>query len=309
MKKFLLGAFALCAALTVNAQVIVALDADGDLEDPSGTALTGGTVIGGADTSIPVSVKFDDTYKSVSISYGLNINGEDIAKASGYTGNTNPSPGASSASVGDYPTGGGGIYSVTAPADGYFYFIHKASYNKNYVVFEERSRIPYFLSYYDSASGILGTVDLSNGYVDVNGNTASYYDSDWDEWFINDDYALLTPAGYIPALDNAANGVSVIKFKAFEGCEYLCFGTGTKMSLGYVIYSDADNVTITTSPTSSDDTWDPVTICSPSGSTGISSTVINVDSNSGKIYNIAGQRVNSNTKGLLIQDGKKYINK
>lgn len=43
------------------------------------------------------------------------------------------------------------------------------------------------------------------------------------------------------------------------------------------------------------------------GSTGIDGVVTEKTNNKGKIYNIAGQQVSSNSKGILIKDGKKVV--
>ena len=45
------------------------------------------------------------------------------------------------------------------------------------------------------------------------------------------------------------------------------------------------------------------------GTTGISSTVENQKANDGATYNLAGQRVDKNYKGIVISDGKKVIRK
>ncbi len=45
------------------------------------------------------------------------------------------------------------------------------------------------------------------------------------------------------------------------------------------------------------------------GSTGITELTTNVDDVNAPIYNLAGQRVTKDTKGILIQNGKKFINK
>lgn len=45
------------------------------------------------------------------------------------------------------------------------------------------------------------------------------------------------------------------------------------------------------------------------GSTGISEVAASVEKTDAPVYNLAGQRVSSDTKGLLIKNGKKFINK
>ena len=40
---------------------------------------------------------------------------------------------------------------------------------------------------------------------------------------------------------------------------------------------------------------------------GISDVKVTKTTTDGKVYNIAGQRLNSNAKGLIVKDGKKFI--
>ncbi len=43
------------------------------------------------------------------------------------------------------------------------------------------------------------------------------------------------------------------------------------------------------------------------GATGISDITANKANANAPIYNLAGQRVNDNAKGILIQNGKKFV--
>jgi hypothetical protein len=43
--------------------------------------------------------------------------------------------------------------------------------------------------------------------------------------------------------------------------------------------------------------------------TGIENVIINTGKTSSAIYNLAGQKVNKNYKGILVKDGKKFVNK
>ncbi len=321
MKKILLGAFALFAVMAVNAQVeVIPVDADafGLTED---TELAKPTQIASSESGdVTVWLPITGSYKPTSLSYGLNVAGEDVEKVNGFTGSSsNPQPSGDILTGYAYPTEGEGIYAISPENDGYIYAIHKATYNKNYVVFEEQDRIPYYLSYYDSTNALFGEYNLFYGFTDVNaaddgsnvGAVASYWDDDLSEWMMTVGYKIQCPYIYDPNLTNAANGVSVIAFPVIGGLDYTILGTGTKMSLGYVIYSPTDDITITTNPTSEDETWGPVTIYAPGqlpvAGAGINNVTINLDSNDGKIYNISGQRLSSATKGINIVNGQKIL--
>ena len=43
--------------------------------------------------------------------------------------------------------------------------------------------------------------------------------------------------------------------------------------------------------------------------TSISGTIVEKFDANAPVYNLAGQRVSKNTKGILIQNGKKFVNK
>lgn len=49
------------------------------------------------------------------------------------------------------------------------------------------------------------------------------------------------------------------------------------------------------------------TLISKNGATGINKVVTDVDSADAPVYNLAGQRVGKNAKGVLIKNGKKYV--
>ena len=45
------------------------------------------------------------------------------------------------------------------------------------------------------------------------------------------------------------------------------------------------------------------------GTTGISNVTVGKFDENAPVYNLAGQRVSKDTKGILIQNGKKFVNK
>ncbi len=308
MKKFLLAAFALCAAMSMNAQNVVIGLIDSEVlynyeENADGKfVLPAGTVLGTSDIT-DCSNLYEDAFGTSSLSYGLVVNGEEVDKVTAVQGNTN-GPSTAAGADGVYPESGC-IYKFHPNADGYMYIIHKGSYNKNYVVFEDRDRLPYYFSMYDSSNDVFGSFNLYN----VDG--ATYHNDQFDEDLIASGYAILTPQDYDPALAAATSGgVSVIMFPVIADVDYLAFATGSKMTLGYFIYSDTP-IEIRSARTTDEVSYD-VVLCDAgslgeAGIEGIEATkTIVLDGNT---FNIAGQRVSKDTKGIVIQDGKKYVNK
>ncbi len=311
MKKFLLCVFALFAAMTMNAQSLEICTIDGEViydfpydTEASKYDVPAGTVLGTTD-HVTCTNLYEDLFGTTSLSFGLVIAGNEVSKVSGLQGNTNGP--LTATSDGTYPEQGC-IYQFETSADcpdGYLYLIHKASYNKNYVVYEEQDRIPYFFSMYDSSAGIYGSYDL----MDVEG--AVTWSDKFQEYLVTEGYSIQQPQVYDTNLAAAtSSSVSVIKFPVVADVRYLAFATGSKMSLGYFIYSDTD-IEIKTTSTSEDNPYE-ITLCEGNDDipTGISeiTTSAPIDDNA-PIYNVAGMQVTKTAKGILIQDGKKFINK
>ena len=313
MKKMLLSAALLLAAFTANAQNEVGYINPDAVGVTDGTPLTAGTVLGQTE-HVTVSVTFDDTFKATGLK-GDNImfNGQALETAGmGIQGNTNGPGSAASEAV--YPDACC-AYRIEATTDGYVYLFHAASGNKNYVIFMEQSgdmRVPYTFSMENTGGDDIegGLVSAGTSYAyDLNNIDEALYEIDGVS-FVSPSYAILQ-AGQIAqnttdGTQYRTTGNGVIKFPVMAGLRYDVLATGSKMTLvafAFDTTGDADVETTT-----------PVTLLVdgqiPGGGTGISGVEVdNTDNADAPAYNIAGQRVNRNTKGLVIINGKKYINK
>ena len=156
MKKILLSAAAIFAAMSMNAQEFCSFNPDNalNLDAENGSALTAGTVIGET-TSIVAKIGADDTFKPQSATFIAN--GEPIS--GGLQGNTNPkdADGGTPATTLIQPASGAFLV-FEAKADGFLYVMHKASSNKAYTVFEEGTAISYTFAAIGDASSLLGGV-------------------------------------------------------------------------------------------------------------------------------------------------------
>ena len=156
MKKFLLSAAALMAAMTMNAQEVCVFNADNamGLDADNGTALTAGQVIGETE-SIVAKIGADDTYKPQSATF--TVSGTEIT--GGLQGGTNPkdADGGVPATTLVQPAAGAFLV-FEAKADGYLYVMHKASSNKAYTVIEDGTCISYTFTAIGSADSELGAV-------------------------------------------------------------------------------------------------------------------------------------------------------
>ena len=314
MKKILLSAVALVATMSVNAQELAPVtkaitDAffTGDPTvpakenaDPTLWPTAAGTQFGSTE-NVVVKNLYDDNAKPTGLSKNdLKINGVDFGSETGVQGNTN-GPG-SAASAGEYPTQGW-IMTFDVKKDGYLYVIHKGSNNKNYVVWEQELRIPYAMSMIcesDDAKYI-ASFDLATQdtlLVTEEGITTVIAGK-----------AILQPKDYNAKIDvqkggKYTGGTAVIKFPVYADCKYDVHATGSKITYCGYIFSEKDDVVIT----SEGEDYTYTFFDDLSGSTGISTVKANA-ANNAAIFNLAGQKVANDYKGIVIKNGKKMIQK
>ena len=252
MKKFLLSAAAIMAAMTMNAQEVCTFNAENvlGLDADNGTALTAGTVIGET-ASIVATIGADDTYKPQSVK----ATAGDTEIDGGLQGATNPKDedGASSNTTLKVPVSGA-FLQFEAKADGFLYVIHKASSNKAYTVFEEGEAIGYTFAAIGNKdplpevyeftlagageynwlkeAGITSVEFAEQEYLKATDKAA--YDA---RWAAQDD-------GTTKWTNISAGGIGVIKFPVFADCKYVVNASGSKITAGGFVFSTEDNVTI-----------------------------------------------------------------
>ncbi len=306
MKKMLLSAALMMAAFAANAQVEIAtVDATAlGLNKDAATPVAAGTVVAQT-ASVTATIKYDDNFKSVGMKTGaVSVNGQQVSASEGdaIQGSTN---GQAAAVNGTNYQPTGCIYEFTPSQDGYIYVIISASGNKCYAVYEnEMDRVPYMFSMQNTNDVAGAPAMFSYDLMTVDG--ATYY-VDGLGYYVNPDFAITWPCQIVmgPDASLATTGNGVIKFQAYNGCTYQVFATGSKMTLAGFAFDTTGDATVTT---------DTNTLLSngqiPGGDTGISEVVVNEanDANA-PVYNIAGQRVSKNAKGLVIVNGKKYMRK
>ena len=308
MKKILLSAAAVFAALSMNAQEICTFNADNalGLDADNGTALTAGTVIGET-PSIVATIGADDTYKPQSATF--NVGGTEIT--GGLQGATNPKDADGGVPSTTLVSPASGAFIVfEAKADGYLYVMHKASSNKAYTVFEEGTAISYtFAAIGDAATDLGAVYQFTLPYEVENEQFVVKNSIEWAE----QEYLKATdPEKYAAHTSTDAegattwdpikvNGLGVIAFPVFKECKYIVNANGSKITAAAYAFSKADDAVIATE--------DGVVIYTGGGQTAIKSAKVVKAAANGAIYNIAGQKVNASYKGLVIKNGKKYIQK
>ena len=321
MKKMLLSAAMLIAACSVNAQTIYAVDgeafmtAQGAADPGTATTITAGTVITDND-DFTLSIGGEDGYKASgaqannyeTVTFGdvkMDLNG-----LSGITGSNNPKGPAGEDPASTFVAPAQGAYfNLYAKKDGVVYIVQKASSNKAYSVFEEGTCLAYDFAMQlnegadpnDNPCGSILSYSLAadaEGYYDTSKGKIlwpiQYYHSDIDP-------SLVASAG---------NGFGVIKFNVYAECNYIFNAIGSKMTLGGVCYSESPVDVVIGGTDDEGNEMPAIKLMSADGSVGITEVIADEAADAdAPAYNIAGQRVNKDAKGIVIINGKKYLNK
>ena len=252
MKKFLLSAAALMAAMTMNAQEVCVFNADNamGLDSENGTAVAAGTVIGET-ASIVAKVGGDDTYKPQSATF--TVNGTDIT--GGLQGGTNPKDADGLVPATSLqPAAAGAFLVFEAKADGFLYVMHKASSNKAYTVFEEGVAISYTFTAIGDAASDLGAVYSFTLPYEV--ENEQFVVKNPIEWAEQEFLKITAPDKYAARWSKneegadtwdpiKINGLGVIKFPVYKDCKYIVNANGSKITAAGFAFSTADDVNIT----------------------------------------------------------------
>jgi len=306
MKKILSLALVFAASMSVNAQEVCQVDAEAAGLTSEAASVEAGTVVGTSD-NVTITILNADNVKATSCKMknsGFVIGGAEL-KASGVTGSTNPTNAAGNPALNPgagIPTTGFALQ-FEVKADGYLYVCGKLSSNKNYYVFEEGTCIGYDLAMWcdDAAQFQPLKITVYNDATDADGFSYREAAIAWPEViFTNDESSAVKK-----------NGEGVIKFPVIGGCKYVVGAGGSKISCCGAVYSTDGNLAVVL-PETTDETAGTTELAHTllEGTSGIN--VINAATASdvtAPAYNMVGQCVNRNAKGLVICNGKKFINK
>lgn len=314
MKKQLLSAALFMGAVCANAQVET-ISTDGSAAGLTGDAqaVTAGTVLGSSD-NVTVKAAYDDSYKVVSCAFkgykNVTVNGTTVTFDNGVQGSANPS-GQSLAPDASTPPTGGAVIQIDVKKDGYIVVASKLSSNKEYYVWEGDANfaMPVAYSLYmdwsDASLANQPTIQYTlpadkDGYLD-------FAAADIDKYL--NGTKVYWPEQIILGAGSAVkkNGVGAIVFPVYaEAGTYLVQAAGSKISVPAVIFSENEITALQISGTDADGNAQSIDFIGGSG-TGISN-ITAAENADAPAYNIAGQRVNANAKGLVIKNGKKYVN-
>ena len=211
----------------------------------------------------------------------------------------------------------GAFFKWVAKKDGFLYIIHKANASKSYTVFEEGSALGYKFAAQGDEATPLGAVyqfevegEGEYNYVSTPIEWAQqeylkeadpeFYASNWED--VETDGVTTSTWKKIQNADaKDIQGLGVIVFPVYAESEYVFNANGSKMMLAGFAFSANDDLTIATE--------NGVEIYKGGGETAIQGAKVVTVAGNGAIYNLAGQKVNASYKGIVIKDGKKYIQK
>ena len=313
MRKSLLFAALIAGAMSASAQTEVCfVDKEkGGFPESGKAAMAGGTVVAESE-SVVMKLAYDDDWGTSSLDgtyTGAIVNGTAVEFTGGAVGNTNP---AGNDLTGPAAANGGAVLRFDVKKDGYLTVFGKLSSNKPYVVFEGlagQGELPlsYTLAMDFSSAGVASLPIVSYTIpADADGYT-DFTAADIDKYVDGTNYRWperIATGDFESAL--AKNGIGVIIFPVYaEAGSYLVYATGSKATIGGAVFT-TDPVTsvVVTGAEGAELTL----YTAEGGETGISA-VKPAESANGAKYNLAGQQVDDTYKGVVIQNGKKSIQK
>ena len=280
------------SVISINVENAMGLDKE------NGTSVEAGTVLFDEEEGT-LKIGDTDTYKPADIT--ALVNNEPLK--GGLQGGTNPkdADGGFCWQTLKEPAAGA-FFVFEAKKDGYLYLVHKASSNKAYTVFEEGTAIGYKFAAQGDATTDLGAVyqfELKGeGEYNEVKEPVLFAEQEFLKGTDKYDAHVNAEGAWDPI---KVNGLGVIVFPVVKDCIYKFNANGSKMSLAGVVFSAADDLTIATE--------DGVEIYKGGGETAIQGAKVVTVAGNSAIYNLAGQKVNASYKGIVIKDGKKYIQK
>ncbi len=319
MKKNLLFAAALMAAFGASAQIEVGfMDAEA-LGVSAAPTFADNTLLVATDN---VSMYWANEGVTSSQNPAFNgfkqiiVNGQTIDLVTGIGGEVN----ATAVTLGTDPTKGGVQYHFEVKADGWLIVVSKISSNKPFYAYEGNfvsgmELIAYTLgmdlqsSDYPDIPSIVYTLPADDmGYADLESAEMEKYTFGGTQlsWPIRIETQNSEAA-------SAGNGTGVLMFPVYaEAIDYYCFATGSKMNTcGFVFVpgepeKDIPNVSLYCAAT--DDVAEKTVVVTSDNESGVQAVAAELDENA-PIYNTLGVRVDANAKGILIQNGRKFIRK
>ena len=232
MKKFLLSAAALVAAMSANAQVFkVSAEAHGITE---GTLIAAGYEWGKIEGAATITNAYETQHKALDNKNNdftkVIIDGNEFATSDGVQGNDNPKDeDGGNPALTLKPAVSGAVIQIDAQKDGWVYIVAKLSTNKQYMVFEEGLPIGYKIAMENTDERIQGGV--LNLEIKGEGEYNNIPEGRQVQWVIREYLNDVEAA-------TAGNGLGVFYFPVAKDCKYLAHATGSKIMWSGIYFSE-----------------------------------------------------------------------
>lgn len=341
-KTLLLGTFAIFG-LMANAQLVTQSDAESlEAAGISGSEVAGGVVFASGEAGT-IATAYTDTWKTTS-AYGtyrtVFVNGEEVTLSTGAVGNTNPTFENYGAGV----MSAGAVFEIKPENDGWLTVFTKLNPNKQYVVFEGLTGpMSYTLGYagyvkngdkYEPTTISYTLPHDEDYYIDfADYNVPGHVDDVYDD--ATSKYTYFVGAGgdlgtdmvkpnfpwKVVGFDVApAENTGFVTFNVLGGNTYYFSALGSKAALSTMVLTEGeDEPVITFAPVSGVEITETIndekvvvaTIDLPEVTFGEGAGVESIEAvaadPNAPVYNVLGQKVGADAKGILIQNGKKFI--
>lgn len=243
----------------------------------------------------------------------LVVNNEEITLVQGIGGTQN-----GSSNLVDGPSAGGCIYQFNVRKDGWLVVPSKISSNKNFYVYEglvggDPAPLAYTLGmdiqnadYPDVTEAKYSLPADADGYLDLESPDIEKYTfgTTTIAWPIRIQTQNKDAA-------SAGNGTGAIVFPVYAEAEnYLVFATGSKMNTCGFVFVDSDPAGKAPQVAVYGTVNDAQKIVNITGewTSGIEAVAADVLNENAPVYNLLGQPVSKDAKGILIQNGRKFMN-
>lgn len=314
-----------------NAEVATAWGWDGAAFDKNKTSHPAGTLIAETQSIVLRTAFTDDCCGSSISSSGVTyfvVNGEQYAKFSnednafqGAVGNTNPPAIVLSNIVMEK----GWVLDYECKKDGYLTVFGKISLNKNTYVVEgvmnsegavsPNGAVAYdFYGVNDKSNAEMADMDFTyklpkdeDGYINMDAPDIKKYTGDAD--IVMWPYRIFLGTGDNEATAGSYPGVfTALVFPVYADCHYYVFCTGSKVTAGPYVYTDEYPTQITAIHDGGEEGEDIIyNLVGEYKGSGVESVIAPTLDENAPIYNTQGVRVGADAKGILIQNGKKFV--
>ena len=314
MKKSLLFVALFATVMSANAQTeICFVDKEkGGFPESGKASMEGGTEVAWSD-NVTMKLAYTDDWGVSSLTTngyrGAIVNGEAVTFTGGAVGNTNPAGNDLTAPA---AANGGAVFQFDVKKDGYLTVFGKLSSNKPYVVFEGLAGMGELPVAYSLAMDFTGAnvAETPVIYYTIPGDDMGYTDfaaADIANYVDGTNYRWperIATGDFESAL--AKNGVGAIMFPVYaEAGSYLVYATGSKATICGAVFTTEPVTSLSLTGADEDGNAISLALIGEADPAGIQK--VQTAAQNGAIYNVAGQKVDENYKGLVIKNGKKVI--